>query len=96
MGLLTLVLRLPLLPVDGVIWLAETLRDEAERELYDPMAVRRELADAERAAEAGELSEDELAQVEEEVVGRLVGGPAAGAGPPGQPGQPGRPDQPRR
>jgi len=80
-GVLSLLLRLPLLPVHGVVWIAETLRDEAGRELYDPLAVRRELEDAARAADAGELSPDELAQIEAAAVGRLVGNPAAGARP---------------
>ena len=85
MGLLGLVVRLPVLPVQGVVWLAETVRDQAEQELYDPSAVRRELDDAQRAAEAGELSEEELGRVHEEVVGRLVRAPAAGGGPAGPP-----------
>ncbi len=63
MNLFTLLFRLPLMPLRGFLWLGETLRDEAERELRDPAAVRRALEDAEAEAQAGHLSEDELSRV---------------------------------
>lgn len=77
MGLLTLPFKLPLMPLRGFIWLGETLRDEAERELHDPAAVRRELEDAEAEARAGDLSEDELDRVQEDATARMVGPAAA-------------------
>jgi hypothetical protein len=69
MGLLTL----PLAPVRGTIWIAERLLEEAERELNDPAAIERQLAEAERAHERGELTEEELADVEDELLRRLTG-----------------------
>lgn len=81
MNPISLLLRLPLLPLQGVIWLGETLRDQAEQELYDPLAVRRELEEAADAAASGHLSPDELARKQDEVVGRMVRRPVAGAGP---------------
>ena len=78
MGLLTLPFRLPLMPLRGVLWLGETLRDQAERELHDPAAVRRELEEAEAEARAGNLSPDELSRVQEEAAARMVGPAAAG------------------
>jgi hypothetical protein len=69
---LSLLLRLPLLPVEGVIWLGEVIRDEAERELHDPGTVRRDLEEADLAAQAGRLSPAELARVQEGVVRRIV------------------------
>jgi hypothetical protein len=78
---ISLLLRLPLLPLQGVIWLGETLRDQAEHELYDPLAVRRELEEAADAAASGDLSPDELARKQDEVVGRMVHRPAGGPGP---------------
>ena len=56
MNPISLLLRLPLLPLQGVIWLGETLRDQAEQELYDPLAVRRELEEAADAAASGQRS----------------------------------------
>lgn len=72
MGLLTLPFRLPLLPLRGVIRLAEILQEQAEQELYNPAAVQRQLEAAQEARDAGHLSDDELAQVEDEAIDRLV------------------------
>jgi hypothetical protein len=72
MNPLTLPFRLPLLPLQGVIKLAEILRDEAERQLNDPMEIRRQLEEAEEAHRAGELSSEEVAQVQEAAVRRLT------------------------
>jgi Gas vesicle protein G len=85
MGLLTLPFKLPLMPLRGVLWLGETLRDEAERELHDPARVRRELEEAEAEARAGNLSEDELAQVQQDATARMVGPAAAGDQPASRP-----------
>jgi hypothetical protein len=71
-NLLTLPFRLPLLPVQGLIKLAEIIRDEAEQEYYNPAAVRRELEEAEWEAATGQISEEDVARQEEEAVGRLI------------------------
>ena len=78
MNLFTLLFRLPLMPLRGFLWLGETLCDEAERELYDPAAVRRELEDADAEARAGHLSEDEVSRIQEDATARMVGPAAAG------------------
>jgi hypothetical protein len=72
MGLLTLPFRLPFLPVQAVIQLAQVIRDQAERELHDPTAVRRQLEEAQEARVSGEISDQELAQVEAEATRRLL------------------------
>lgn len=72
MGLLSLPFRLPLLPVKGVIRLAELIQDEAERTFYDPATIRHELERIDEARMAGEISEDEAAQLQQEVVARLT------------------------
>ena len=72
MGLLTLPFRLPFLPVQGVIRLAELIQEEAEQQLHDPGTVRDELEEAERLHAAGEISDDELAQREQEALSRLT------------------------
>lgn len=71
MGLLTGLLLLPLAPVRGTVWLAEQLAEQAARELDDERVIRRQLADVERRYELGELSEDELALIEDELLERL-------------------------
>jgi hypothetical protein len=73
MGLLKLVFGWPVLPVRGFIQLAEILRREAERELHDPAAVRRQLEETAEAKAAGVVSEDELSRAEYQAVGRLIG-----------------------
>jgi hypothetical protein len=72
MGLLTLPVRLPFLPVQGVIKLGELLQQEAERQLYDPARIRRELDDAQRRYEAGEISVEEFIQIQDELASTLV------------------------
>lgn len=72
MGLLALPFRLPLLPIQAVIQLAEIIGEQAERELHDPARVRRELEEAEQARASGQISDSDLAQIEDEAAGRLV------------------------
>ena len=79
MSLLTLPFRLPFLPVQGFIRLAELIQEEAERELYDPAAVRRQLEEVEDKLASGEISGEEAAEAEDEAVGRLVRPASAGA-----------------
>jgi cytochrome c-type biogenesis protein CcmI len=77
MGLVTGILTLPLAPVRGVVWIAEQLRDEALRQTEDPAVIRRQLAEVDRARDSGELSAEEAAEREEELVRRLLA-----SGPP--------------
>jgi hypothetical protein len=55
------------------MWIAERLLEEAERELDDPAAIEQRLAEAERAHERGELSDEELADIEDALLRRLTG-----------------------
>ena len=70
---LTLLFRLPLLPVTGLIRLAEIIDDQAQQELQSPLALRRALEDIEEAQRSGRASEDEVAQAERDAVRRLTG-----------------------
>src|SRR5215469_14148729 len=76
MDLLTLLFRLPLMPLRGFVQLAEILHDQAERELRDPASVRRQLEEAQQAHISGEMSDADLARVEGQAVGRLLSSPA--------------------
>lgn len=83
MGLLTLPFKLPFLPVTGTVRLAEIIADEADRQLHDPARIRRELEEAERLRDAGEISDEEYARFEENATSLLVPGlRAAEAGAP--------------
>jgi hypothetical protein len=76
MGLLSLPMRLPLLPVQAVIRLGELIQEESERQLRDPARIRRELDRAQRRHDAGEITDDEFAQVQDELTGTLITGSA--------------------
>jgi ADP-ribose pyrophosphatase YjhB (NUDIX family) len=76
MNLLTLLFRLPLMPLRGFVQLGEILHDQAERELRDPASVRRQLEDAQQAQVSGEMSDRDLAHVEGQAVGRLLSQPS--------------------
>jgi chorismate mutase len=71
-GLITGLLTLPLAPLRGVVAVAEAVRDQAEEEFYDPVRIREQLAEVQRQREAGELTDDEATQREDELVERLV------------------------
>jgi hypothetical protein len=72
MGLLSGVLGLPLAPVRGVLWLAEQIRDHAEEQYYDPVRIRAELERVDEARRSGEMSEAEAAELENELLQRLM------------------------
>jgi hypothetical protein len=72
MGLFSGLLLLPLAPVRGVVWLGEQLEREAERQWSDPGLVRRELAGVEAAYAAGDLTEQERDERQDELVARLL------------------------
>jgi hypothetical protein len=72
MGLITGLLTLPLAPVRGVVWLAEQIADYAEDQYYDPVNIRAELERVEEARQSGELSEEECAEWENELLRRLM------------------------
>ena len=65
MNLLTFLLRLPWLPVQGFVKLATVIRDEAEQEMANPVTIRRELEHAERARAAGEMSDEQAAEFQD-------------------------------
>ena len=68
----TLLFRLPLMPLRGVIQLGEALHEQAEEELHDPASVRRQLEQAEQARAAGEISGEDLARVQAQAVDRML------------------------
>jgi hypothetical protein len=71
MSLLTFPFRVPLLPITGLIKLAELIDDEAQRQL--DAEIRRQLEDAEEARLTGQATEEEIALLEEQAVRRLTG-----------------------
>jgi hypothetical protein len=68
----TLLFRLPLMPLRGVIQLGGALQEQAEQELRNPASVRRQLEQAEQAHAAEEISDEELARVQAQAVDRML------------------------
>jgi chorismate mutase len=72
MGLLTGLLGLPVAPLRGVLWLAEQIRGQAEEQYYDPARIRAQLEQIDEARRNGELPEEECAELENELLQRLM------------------------
>jgi cytochrome c-type biogenesis protein CcmI len=71
-GLFTALVTLPLAPVRGVVWVAEQVRTEAERELYDPGTIRQRLDEIARARQEGTIDDADADAAERELVARLL------------------------
>ena len=72
MGLFTGLVTLPLAPLRGTVWVAEQVRNEAERELYDPAVIRRQLDQIAEARREGTIDEQDADAAERELVSRLL------------------------
>lgn len=72
MNLLVSLLMLPVAPVRGVLWVAERLQDEVNRQYYGEGAIVRELRQVDEARKSGQLNEEEAAQREEELLQRRL------------------------
>lgn len=72
MGLITGLLTLPLAPVRGVDWIAEQVRQEAERQWMDPAALQEALADVQARREVGLIEDVEADRLEGELIERVL------------------------
>ena len=72
MGLFTGLITLPLAPVRGVVWIAERVAEEVDRELYDEGNIRRQLLQLELDHDDGKLSDEERSAEEEVLLQRLA------------------------
>ncbi|MEM6548591.1 MAG: gas vesicle protein GvpG [Pseudomonadota bacterium] len=71
MGIFSL-LALPIkAPFDATIWLAHQVEEAALRELNDPVAIKRALAEAEARLEAGDMAEEEFEELEDALLEQL-------------------------
>ncbi len=61
-----------LFPIKGVVWIAEKIRDMAEKELEDtPEKLQRELLDLQMALEAEQITEAEHQKREKDILERM-------------------------
>ena len=58
-------------PLDGLLWVAERIKDQAEAEYYDEGAVRGRLLELELKLDMGEITEEEYQAAEDELIGLL-------------------------
>jgi hypothetical protein len=72
MGLITGILTWPLAPVRGVAWIAEQVRQEAERQWLDPAAIQEALDDVQARRDAGLIDDAEADRLEDELIERLL------------------------
>src|SRR5579864_5693463 len=71
MGLLTKLVLLPLAPVDGVIWIARQLQEQANEQMYGSASIGRQLTELREALDNGELTEEEYLEAEDVLLDRL-------------------------
>ena len=72
MGLLSEIVKLPFAPIRAVVAIGEVIRDQAESELHSPAAIRRDLEELDRQRQEGLISEEEAAEVEQQILNRLI------------------------
>ena len=65
-------LKLLAFPVTGPLWIAQTVRDEAERQFYDIDRIRRQMADLDQQREQGLITPETFEGQEEELLQRLL------------------------
>ncbi len=72
MGALGSLLAFPLTgPLRGLLWLAEHLHEQAQRELCDPERIRRQLTELELQLDLGQISEEEYEAAETALLDQL-------------------------
>jgi Gas vesicle protein G len=72
MGLFKELALLPIAPVRGTAWVAQQIADEADRQLYDEDAIKRELVQLEIDHEKGQIGDDERERIERDLFERLA------------------------
>ena len=72
MGFLINLLTFPVLgPIKGVMWIAEKVVEQADKEVYDEDKLRGRLMELELRFELGEMAEQEYLAAEELLLARL-------------------------
>jgi len=74
MGLITGLLKLPLAPVTGTVWIAEQIQAAAEAEYYDEGAIQAQLREIDAARAAGTIEDAEADAAEDALLERLMEG----------------------
>jgi hypothetical protein len=75
-GLISGLLKLPLSPVLGTVWIAEQIQAQAEAEYYDEAAIQAQLRDIDAVRQAGTIDAAEADAAEDALIERLLEGRA--------------------
>jgi len=59
-------------PVTGPLWIAETLKEETERQYYNIDGIRSQMLELEEQLEAGMISDETYDHLEERLLHRLL------------------------
>ena len=78
MGLISALLTAPLAPVRGMVWVAEQVKEEAERQWSSPAAVQSALHEVEALRASGDIDDEEADARQEELLERLLGSTDSG------------------
>jgi hypothetical protein len=74
MGLISGLIKLPLAPVTGTVWIAEQIQAAAEAEYYDEGAIQAQLREIDAARTAGTIDDAEADAAEDALLERLMEG----------------------
>jgi hypothetical protein len=74
MGLISGLIKLPLAPVTGTVWIAEQIQAAAEAEYYDEGAIQAQLREIDTARAAGTIDDAEADAAEDALLERLLEG----------------------
>jgi LPS O-antigen subunit length determinant protein (WzzB/FepE family) len=72
MGIFKELVLLPLAPLRGTVWVADQLAQEADRRLYDEDEIRRQFVEVEIEHQRGNVTDEQRAAVEEDLLDRLA------------------------
>ena len=76
MGLIGALVKLPLAPLTGTVWIAEQIQAQAEGEYYDEGAIQAQLREIDEARRAGTLDDADADAAEDALMERLLEGRA--------------------
>ena len=76
MGLISALVKLPLAPLTGTVWIAEQIQAQAEAEYYDEGAIQAQLREIDEARRAGTLDDADADAAEDALMERLLEGRA--------------------
>jgi len=76
MGLIGALVKLPLAPLTGTVWIAEQIQAQAEAEYYDEGAIQAQLREIDDARRAGTIDDADADAAEDALMERLLEGGA--------------------